>query len=127
MRDDLDADTTLLSDRRSNNVVTAGEWTGARATRSCASWTFADFAGAIAFVNRVAELAERANHHPDMLVHGWNKVRLTLSTHSEGGLTDADFELARADRSPCTERRLASPACRVRPSPLLRFGRSATR
>lgn len=57
-------------------------------------WKFADFAGAVAFVNRVAERAERANHHPDILLHGWNKVRLTLSTHSQGGLTDADFELA---------------------------------
>ena len=56
----------------------------------------ADFAAAIAFVNRVAELAEAANHHPDILVHGWNKVRLTLSTHSEGGLTDADFAARRA-------------------------------
>ncbi len=46
------------------------------------------------FVNRVAEAAEAANHHPDILVHGWNKVRLTLSTHSEGGLTEADFALA---------------------------------
>ncbi|MGD1057700.1 MAG: 4a-hydroxytetrahydrobiopterin dehydratase [Solirubrobacteraceae bacterium] len=55
---------------------------------------FADFAAAIAFVDRVAELAEAANHHPDILVHGWNKVRLTLSTHSQGGLTDADFQLA---------------------------------
>ena len=54
----------------------------------------ADFAAAIAFVNRVAELAEAANHHPDILIHGWNNVRLTLSTHSEGGLTGADFELA---------------------------------
>jgi len=54
----------------------------------------ADFAAAIAFVNRVAELAEAANHHPDILVHGWNNVRLTLSTHSEGGLTNADFRLA---------------------------------
>ncbi len=53
-----------------------------------------DFADAVAFVGRVAELAEQANHHPDMLVHGWNKVRLTLSTHSEGALTDADFRLA---------------------------------
>jgi 4a-hydroxytetrahydrobiopterin dehydratase len=57
-------------------------------------WTLADFAAAIAFVNRVAEVAERANHHPDILLHGWNKVRLTLSTHSQGGLTDVDFELA---------------------------------
>src|SRR5437660_11768251 len=55
---------------------------------------FKDFAAAIAFVDRVAEVAEQANHHPDILLHGWNKVRLTLSTHSEGGLTDADFRLA---------------------------------
>jgi 4a-hydroxytetrahydrobiopterin dehydratase len=54
----------------------------------------ADFAAAIALVDAVAEIAEAANHHPDILVHGWNRVRLTLSTHSEGGLTDADFELA---------------------------------
>ncbi|HEY7829245.1 MAG TPA: 4a-hydroxytetrahydrobiopterin dehydratase [Solirubrobacteraceae bacterium] len=57
-------------------------------------WKLADFAAAIVFVNRVAELAERANHHPDILVHGWNKVRLELSTHSQGGLTGADFALA---------------------------------
>jgi 4a-hydroxytetrahydrobiopterin dehydratase len=56
--------------------------------------TFADFSGAIAFVNRVAEVAEAANHHPDILVHGWKHVRLTLATHSQGGLTDADFALA---------------------------------
>jgi 4a-hydroxytetrahydrobiopterin dehydratase len=55
---------------------------------------FDDFAAAVAFVNRVAEAAEAANHHPDILVHGWNKVRLTLSTHSAGGLTAADFALA---------------------------------
>ena len=53
-----------------------------------------DFADALAFVNRVGEVAEDQNHHPDILVHGWNKVRLTLSTHSEGGLTDADFQMA---------------------------------
>lgn len=55
----------------------------------------ADFAAAIALVNSVAAAAERANHHPDILVHGWNKLRLTLSTHSAGALTDADFQLAR--------------------------------
>jgi 4a-hydroxytetrahydrobiopterin dehydratase len=57
-------------------------------------WTLADFSAAIAFVNRVAALAQAADHHPDILVHGWNKVRLELSTHSAGGLTDADFALA---------------------------------
>ena len=57
-------------------------------------WQLEDFAAAMAFVNRVAEVAEAANHHPDILVHGWNKVRLSLTNHSAGGLTDADFEMA---------------------------------
>lgn len=57
-------------------------------------WEFEDFAGAIAFVNLLAAAAEAANHHPDILLHSWNKVRLELSTHSEGGLTQADFDLA---------------------------------
>jgi 4a-hydroxytetrahydrobiopterin dehydratase len=54
-----------------------------------------DFKAAIAFVNRVADAAEEANHHPDILVHGWNKVRLTLTTHSEGRLTSSDHEMAK--------------------------------
>ena len=58
-------------------------------------WRFEDFGEAMAFVNRVAEAAEEANHHPDILVHGWNKVRLSLTNHAAGGLTDADFEMAR--------------------------------
>jgi 4a-hydroxytetrahydrobiopterin dehydratase len=55
---------------------------------------FDDFKAAIAFVNRVADAAEAANHHPDILVHGWNNVRLTLTTHSEGRLTDNDRAMA---------------------------------
>jgi len=54
----------------------------------------ADFASALELVQRVGALAEEANHHPDILLHAWNKVRLTLSTHSESGLTEADFALA---------------------------------
>jgi 4a-hydroxytetrahydrobiopterin dehydratase len=57
---------------------------------------FPDFKAAMWFVSRVAELAEERNHHPDILIHGWNKVRLTLSTHSEGGVTEADHALAAA-------------------------------
>jgi 4a-hydroxytetrahydrobiopterin dehydratase len=57
-------------------------------------WKLDDFAAAMAFVNRVAEMAEEANHHPDILVHGWNKVRLSLTNHSAGGLTETDFVLA---------------------------------
>ena len=54
-----------------------------------------DFASAMAFANSVAALAEAANHHPDILIHGWNKVRLELSTHSADGLTQSDLDLAR--------------------------------
>ena len=55
---------------------------------------FDDFKAAMAFVNRVADAAEEANHHPDILVHGWNKVRLTLTTHSQGKLTENDRAMA---------------------------------
>jgi 4a-hydroxytetrahydrobiopterin dehydratase len=55
--------------------------------------TFPDFPAAIAFVNRVAEAAEKANHHPDIDIR-WNKVRLALSSHDAGGLTGLDFQLA---------------------------------
>jgi len=54
-----------------------------------------DFASAMAFANSVAALAEAANHHPDILIHSWNKLRLTLSTHSADGLTQSDLDLAR--------------------------------
>jgi 4a-hydroxytetrahydrobiopterin dehydratase len=57
-------------------------------------WRFEDFGEAIAFVNRVAEAAEEANHHPDIFVHGWNKVKLSMTNHSAGGLTETDFSMA---------------------------------
>jgi 4a-hydroxytetrahydrobiopterin dehydratase len=56
-------------------------------------YKFADFKAALAFVNQVGERAEAANHHPDIDIR-WNKVKLALSTHSEGGLTSNDFALA---------------------------------
>jgi len=52
-----------------------------------------DFRDALLFTGAVAYLAEQANHHPDITIQ-WNKVTLTLSTHSAGGLTAADFDLA---------------------------------
>jgi 4a-hydroxytetrahydrobiopterin dehydratase len=55
--------------------------------------TRSDFRDALLFTGAVAYLAEQANHHPDILIQ-WNKVTLTLSTHSEGGLTANDFDLA---------------------------------
>jgi 4a-hydroxytetrahydrobiopterin dehydratase len=84
---------TLLSDHEIQQRLAGREWQldGRALARE---WTLADFDAAIVLVNRVAALAQAANHHPDILVHGWNKVRLTLTTHSAGGLTAADFELA---------------------------------
>jgi 4a-hydroxytetrahydrobiopterin dehydratase len=56
-------------------------------------FTFGDFLGSVDFVNRLAPSAEGMNHHPDLEI-SWNKVTVSLSTHSEGGITDNDFELA---------------------------------
>lgn len=57
------------------------------------TFAFDDFVGSVTFVNRVAELAEAANHHPDIDIR-YSKVTLTLSTHDAGGLTRKDFDLA---------------------------------
>lgn len=54
---------------------------------------FADFAEALAFVNRVGEAAEEANHHPDIAIH-WNRVTLRWWTHTKGGITDRDVAMA---------------------------------
>jgi 4a-hydroxytetrahydrobiopterin dehydratase len=53
-----------------------------------------DFKGSVDFVNRLTPEAEGMNHHPDLAI-SWNKVTVTITTHSEGGLTANDFELAR--------------------------------
>ncbi len=52
------------------------------------------FKAAMALANRVAGAADEADHHPDILIHDYKHVRLTLSTHSAGGITDNDFALA---------------------------------
>jgi 4a-hydroxytetrahydrobiopterin dehydratase len=54
------------------------------------------FHSAMALANAVADAANEANHHPDIFIHDYKHVRLTLSTHSEGGITENDFALARA-------------------------------
>ncbi len=59
----------------------------------CKEFERGDFAGSVAFVNDLTPLAEEMNHHPDLAI-AWDTVTVTLTTHSEGGLTEADFELA---------------------------------
>lgn len=74
-------------------LPTVQDWRkqGASITRT---FQFQDFPLAMTFVNQVARAAEQAQHHPDIDIR-WNKVALTLSTHSEGGLTRKDFVLAK--------------------------------
>jgi 4a-hydroxytetrahydrobiopterin dehydratase len=85
--------TTYTSEQVTAELAGTPGWevSGGQLTRTV---TRKDFRDALLFVNAVGYLAERANHHPDILV-SWNKVTLTLVTHSAGGLTAKDFELAR--------------------------------
>lgn len=64
-----------------------------RGTKITKQYRFADFVAAMAFVNRVADLAEAMNHHPDIAIH-YSEVTLTLWSHDAGGLTRRDFTLA---------------------------------
>lgn len=54
-----------------------------------------DFSEAVAFVVQIGIAADKADHHPDIYLHSWNKVKVTLSTHDEGGVTDKDVSLAK--------------------------------
>jgi 4a-hydroxytetrahydrobiopterin dehydratase len=85
---------TRLSEDDVQEALAASQWSR-NGDAIARDFDRGDFAGAMAFAVRVGELAEAANHHPDILIHGYSRVRLTLSTHSEGGLTQADLDLAR--------------------------------
>ncbi len=69
-----------------------GDWER-EGTQIVKVFEFDDFSSSIKFVNEVANLAERYDHHPDIEIR-YNKVKLALSTHSEGGLTPRDFDVA---------------------------------
>ncbi len=84
----------LLDDAEIDSRLRGSAWER-EGTRIVREWRLRDFAAAVEFVNRVAAVAEERDHHPDILVHGYDRVRLELSTHSAGGLTESDFELAR--------------------------------
>jgi len=77
------------------------DWSvSAEPPRVSREFRFKDFKKAMAFVNRVADLAEAEGHHPDIHVH-WNRVRLELWTHDIGGLSENDFIVAaKVDRLP---------------------------
>ena len=86
---------TRLDEAALASLLTPGTgWTrdGEALTKT---FTFKGFKGAMAFVNRVAEAATAANHHPDIHLEAYKTVRIVLTTHIAHGLTDADIQLAR--------------------------------
>jgi 4a-hydroxytetrahydrobiopterin dehydratase len=88
-----------MADKLSEHGITAAlervpAWTeaGGQIQRT---YQFADFLASMAFVEKVADYAERVQHHPDILIR-YNKVTLSVSTHDAGGITEKDFDLAEA-------------------------------
>jgi 4a-hydroxytetrahydrobiopterin dehydratase len=84
----------ISTEKAADLIKELGGWSvkGDAITRQ---FTFADFPDAVAFIVRLGFTAEAADHHPDLLVN-YRRVTVTYSTHSEGGLTQKDFEGARA-------------------------------
>ena len=70
-------------------------WEGTVEQGISKSYDCGDFAGSVAFVNRLADHAEQVGHHPDLAI-SWDSVRVTYITHSAGGVTQADIGQARA-------------------------------
>jgi 4a-hydroxytetrahydrobiopterin dehydratase len=90
---------TLTTEQVATELAATPDWLveDGQLTRTV---TRKDFKDALLFLNAVGFLAERMNHHPDVTI-SWNKVTLTLVTHSEGGLTGNDFALAREVSALC--------------------------
>ena len=82
----------LTEDQIRASLSTLPEWSEMNGAIQ-RTYLFKDFVAAMRFVNKVADLAEAAQHHPDVLIR-YNKVTLTLSTHDAGGITEKDFALA---------------------------------
>ncbi len=83
----------LVSDSEIDAFVEGHTGWGHEGDAVSRTYEFADFNESMGFVTRVALSAEKADHHPDIDIR-WNKVTLTLSTHSEGGVTPKDLDLA---------------------------------
>ena len=83
----------LNKDQINSNLSKFAGWTFENDSIS-KQFQFKDFIEALSFVNAVGLEAEKMDHHPDILMFSWNKVKITISTHSEGGVTDKDFSLA---------------------------------
>ena len=84
--------TPLTNDERAALAIRLPDWQvdGDHLRRS---WAFTDFAEAFAFITQVADIAEALQHHPDWS-NSWNRVTLSVTSHSSGGLTGLDVEFA---------------------------------
>lgn len=83
----------LLTDEQIEQRLAGLDGWSRRGDEIVREFEFEDFVGSVRFVDAVVAPAERMGHHPDLKI-SWNKVEVSISTHSEGGLTAADFELA---------------------------------
>jgi 4a-hydroxytetrahydrobiopterin dehydratase len=85
--------TLLTKDEIAKNLSSLSGWMS-DGNEIAKQFQFKDFVEALSFVNKAGAEAEKINHHPDIFIHSWNKVKITISTHSEGGITKKDFQLA---------------------------------
>jgi 4a-hydroxytetrahydrobiopterin dehydratase len=83
-----------LSDQEIEQALTESDGWSREGDAIVKEFDRGDFAGSVDFVNALAPSAEEMNHHPDLEI-SWSKVKVKITTHSEGGLTGNDFELAR--------------------------------
>lgn len=85
---------SLVTDKNIDEFISEFHWskTGDAIAKE---FTLKDFASALAFVVKTGIEAEKADHHPDIRLFAWNKVKIQLSTHSEGGVTEKDISLAK--------------------------------
>jgi 4a-hydroxytetrahydrobiopterin dehydratase len=86
---------THLDEAALASLLAAGRGWAREGNALTKTYTFKGFKGAMAFVNRAAEAASAANHHPDIHLEAYKTVRIVLTTHIAHGLTDADIALAR--------------------------------
>jgi 4a-hydroxytetrahydrobiopterin dehydratase len=84
----------LKGEKLSFYTPAAPDWTVVEETALQRKFSFKNFKEALVFVDNVGELAESEGHHPDINLHNWNKVTITLSTHAIKGLSENDFIMA---------------------------------
>lgn len=84
----------VLSPEKINSKLDELEGWNYKDEQICKEYEMNNFKDALDFVNKIGEAAEMLNHHPDIFIHSWNKVKITISTHSESGVTEKDFILA---------------------------------